>query len=317
MKKLYKLFIAMFSILLILPVLTVQAFDSEAVFKDTIQKNGELKQLDMEGWMSAAIEQDGQKTDIGRLEFAGQVDIDTMQAHFLGEIKSLFLGNDDINIDFYQKDGIIYTYFKGLEGTEQWIKTKDDSANSIKTIKDAQKKSLNDEQVSKLAKYYDVTETDTEYVVSLKKDIDASALWNDLDSIIDFESLKSELLSQMEATGESESQISTAKEMLNTILNPETIAIILKSNPELVTTYKKGTYKPVKAEMKLQLPLLELAKRILGNSAKEEELKSLPSTLSLSSEINYNSVNEPINVTVPEAALNNSSELSTESSSEE
>ncbi len=50
----------------------------------------------------------------------------------------------------------------------------------------------------KMANYYDIEETDSEYIVKFKKDIDPEAFYKDLDEAIDLEKIKQESIAQAE-----------------------------------------------------------------------------------------------------------------------
>lgn len=164
-----------------------------------------LNNLHAHGTLKAAIDRQTQHMDLGQVEIDGYVDIPNLNGELKLVIDSIFLpqfrqvrwGIKD-NQAFYQLD-------------DEYAQVEDASEQKADLKKSIEREGFNfpakDEVVKALAQHDDLikqifklTETDSEYVLSLRDDIDAKKLFDDNKAALD--QFKQEIYEEMEARGE-------------------------------------------------------------------------------------------------------------------
>lgn len=146
-------------------------------------------------------------------------------------------------------DGIVYAFDGATWTVEELGETEYEVSEEINTALEeanANQAEVTDDMVALYEKYFDLSETDTDYVISLKPDIDTNQLWTDLEEISgeDLEAIKQtaideSLASMEESTGEpvSEEDRAMYEEMYDQSFD---MALGLLQN--LIISYNKENY---------------------------------------------------------------------------
>lgn len=311
MKKTMKKFFALAASTLLFtgPVATTtmaQTTIDENVLTEIQEANKHFESVKWDGFIKVSAVSDNQTADMGQLNFNGTFNGIPLQGSFEGNVSSLFLGGQEIGLKaFYQNSTAYIGTMEGEAGSGiNWTAYDFTTleADMIKSFQDAYSQSSNvDPQKTTefTSKYMDVTETDTDYVYTLKQDINAEEMWNDVDALVDLEKVKEDTIANMEEqSGEALDEESRAQ--LDKSFTSESLAKFLQMKPVIEVSYNKET----KFISKLLMDLTVNMQDFMGEEELDENAESgMPQSFSVHVEMNFSEHNVPQEVTVPEEAL--------------
>lgn len=311
MKKTMKKFFALAASTLLFtgPVATTtmaQTTIDENVLTEIQEANKHFESVKWDGVIKVSAVSDNQTADMGQLNFNGTFNGIPLQGSFEGNVSSLFLGGQEIGLKaFYQNSTAYIGTMEGEAGSGiNWTAYDFTTleADMIKSFQDAYSQSSNvDPQKTTefTSKYMDVTETDTDYVYTLKQDINAEEMWNDVDALVDLEKVKEDTIANMEEqSGEALDEESRAQ--LDKSFTSESLAKFLQMKPVIEVSYNKET----KFISKLLMDLTVNMQDFMGEEELDENAESgMPQSFSVHVEMNFSEHNVPQEVTVPEEAL--------------
>ena len=256
-----------------------------------------LKSFHTQGTLKAAIDRQTQHMDLGQVEVDGYVDIPNLNGELKLVIDSIFLpqfrqvrwGIKD-NQAFYQLD-------------DEYAQVEDASEQKADLKKSIEREGFNfpakDEVVKALAQHDDLikqifklTETDSEYVISLRDDIDAKKLFDDNKAALD--QFKQEIYEEMEARGEKVSP--SYKAQIERFYSAETLSKFLESKPVYEVHFAKDSYLVTSYKMEVTLRFTDFL------DSKEVEKLGLY-TFYYNVEMSFDGFNESREITVPEEKL--------------
>ena len=256
-----------------------------------------LKSFHTQGTLKAAIDRQTQHMDLGQVEIDGYVDIPNLNGELKLVIDSIFLpqfrqvrwGIKD-NQAFYQLD-------------DEYAQVENASEQKADLKKSIEREGFNfpakDEVVKALAQHDDLikqifklTETDSEYVLSLRDDIDAKKLFDDNKAALD--QFKQEIYEEMEARGEKVSP--SYKAQIERFYSAETLSKFLESKPVYEVHFAKDSYLVTSYKMEVTLRFTDFL------DSKEVEKLGLY-TFYYNVEISFDGFNESREITVPEEKL--------------
>lgn len=256
-----------------------------------------LKSFHTQGTLKAAIDRQTQHMDLGQVEIDGYVDIPNLNGELKLVIDSIFLpqfrqvrwGIKD-NQAFYQLD-------------DEYAQVEDASEQKADLKKSIEREGFNfpakDEVVKALAQHDDLikqifklTETDSEYVISLRDDIDAKKLFDDNKAALD--QFKQEIYEEMEARGEKVSP--SYKAQIERFYSAETLSKFLESKPVYEVHFAKDSYLVTSYKMEVTLRFTDFL------DSKEVEKLGLY-TFYYNVEMSFDGFNESREITVPEEKL--------------
>ena len=256
-----------------------------------------LKSFHTQGTLKAAIDRQTQHMDLGQVEVDGYVDIPNLNGEIKLVIDSIFLpqfrqvrwGIKD-NQAFYQLD-------------DEYAQVEDASEQKADLKKSIEREGFNfpakDEVVKALAQHDDLikqifklTETDSEYVLSLRDDIDAKKLFDDNKAALD--QFKQEIYEEMEARGEKVSP--SYKAQIERFYSAETLSKFLESKPVYEVHFAKDSYLVTSYKMEVTLRFTDFL------DSKEVEKLGLY-TFYYNVEMSFDGFNESREITVPEEKL--------------
>ena len=256
-----------------------------------------LKSFHTQGTLKAAIDRQTQHMDLGQVEVDGYVDIPNLNGELKLVIDSIFLpqfrqvrwGIKD-NQAFYQLD-------------DEYAQVEDASEQKADLKKSIEREGFNfpakDEVVKALAQHDDLikqifklTETDSEYVLSLRDDIDAKKLFDDNKAALD--QFKQEIYEEMEARGEKVSP--SYKAQIERFYSAETLSKFLESKPVYEVHFAKDSYLVTSYKMEVTLRFTDFL------DSKEVEKLGLY-TFYYNVEMSFDGFNESREITVPEEKL--------------
>lgn len=311
MKKTMKKFFALAASTLLFtgPVATTtmaQTTIDENILTEIQEANKHFESVKWDGVIKVSAVSDNQTADMGQLNFNGTFNGIPLQGSFEGNVSSLFLGGQEIGLKaFYQNSTAYIGTMEGEAGSGiNWTAYDFTTleADMIKSFQDAYSQSSNvDPQKTTefTSKYMDVTETDTDYVYTLKQDINAEEMWNDMDALVDLEKVKEDMIANMEEqSGEALDEESRAQ--LDKSFNSESLAKFLQMKPVIEVSYNKET----KFISKLLMDLTVNMQDFMSEEELSENAESgMPQSFSVHVEMNFSEHNVPQEVTVPEEAL--------------
>ena len=256
-----------------------------------------LKSFHTQGTLKAAIDRQTQHMDLGQVEVDGYVDIPNLNGELKLVIDSIFLpqfrqvrwGIKD-NQAFYQLD-------------DEYAQVEDASEQKADLKKSIEREGFNfpakDEVVKALAQHdelikqiFKLTETDSEYVISLRDDIDAKKLFDDNKAALD--QFKQEIYEEMEARGEKVSP--SYKAQIERFYSAETLSKFLESKPVYEVHFAKDSYLVTSYKMEVTLRFTDFL------DSKEVEKLGLY-TFYYNVEMSFDGFNESREITVPEEKL--------------
>ncbi|MBS4462055.1 hypothetical protein JXA27_05725 [Aerococcaceae bacterium zg-B36] len=287
-----------------LSTVSAQEKYDQAFFTELTKANQGYSALKFDGTIKVSALSDGQSADLGVLAYDGQFNAEPLSAAFNVKLSSLFLGEDKFNLSAYLKDNIAYIHTPASE-SEGMTWSAIDLASQIGEFKqqfEAQMAQFNadaEQSAEVSAKFTDVNETDSEYVLSLKKDITADELWEAISTSVDFEKIMNDAIAQAEAqTGETLSAEERAQ--VESIYSKESLEKFLKWNPIIEAHYDKET----KLMKSMHLSITINTEDIVTPTEENEETEStLPSIINVVIDMNFSEHGVEQAIDVPEDAL--------------
>lgn len=305
MKKMFKKGLIVFASAVALggPVastVSAQTTYDEAFFTSITEANKELSAVKVDGSISVSAVSGGQSADLGAMTFNAAFNVEPLSFAATSEINSMFLGGQALAFSAYLQDSIVYLGATSPEGTQDW--TAMNLATYMDQIKAAYEQAMTQAQ-SNVAmqqeltqKYFDVTESDTDYVFSLKQGINADELWADITKSIDIEKIKSDALAQYEATS-GEAVTDEMRQNIDQIYSVESLKQFLAFNPVIETTYNKESKLLTGVNVLLNVKPADFA----GEA--DDLAGSFPEDLSVKVTLTFADHNQPQEITVPAEAL--------------
>lgn len=315
-KLLGSLLVALLMAINVLPTVSAQSTARDVLTQINAAGQNQLESMNANGFVSVAFQSGEQTADIGQLNFDMSFNIDPrFSMEFQGEVVSPFLGSETYTLSAWALEGIAYLY-DGLN--DEW--TIEDYSAQEQEISDqvyaaineaqAQQGELTEEQIALAEKYSDFSETETDYVFTLKQDIDANELWADLNSAMDMEALINDAIEQAKATGAEQGVEFTAEdeEMIRSLYSVETLEAVLGTNPVISASYDKTTYKPTGISAVLTINPNDF----MGTTEEEAAETGMPETVIVTIEMTFGGHGETFEIVVPEAAFTAPTEDATE-----
>ena len=296
-KKMAALLMALTLIFVSLPKVQAEDLAISELLGRSYEAYRGLNNLHAQGTLKAAIDRQTQHMDLGQVEIDGYVDIPNLNGELKLVIDSIFLpqfrqvswGIKD-NQAFYQLD-------------DEYAQVEDASEQKADLKKSIEREGFNfpakDEVVKALAQHDDLikkifklTETDSEYVLSLRDDIDAKKLFDDNKAALD--QFKQEIYEEMEARGEKVSP--SYKAQIERFYSAETLSKFLESKPVYEVHFAKDSYLVTSYKMEVTLRFTDFL------DSKEVEKLGLY-TFYYNIEMSFDGFNESREITVPEEKL--------------
>lgn len=316
LKALSSLLIALLVALQIVPAVGAQESDVKTILQEINQANAEVTSMSGDGFVSLAMVSNEQRADLGQLNYDFSYNVDPrfgLEAH--GEVVSPFIG-EALGFDLFYENAVGYLF----DGTA-W-QAQDFSAEE-KEISDAFYQALNEmsgmeetpEAQASLdlnEKYTDFEETDTEYVFSLKQNINADELWADLNSVVDLNAVKEEAIQQAETEAGQELDQET-KDMIDSMYSADVLDVFLKTNPVFTTHYDKETLRLTKMAFEFQINLADF---VPADVAAEEDMSAMPQVIIVAGEMNFANYGEQFDIAVPQEAIDSLVPTETETPTE-
>ena len=315
-KLLGSLLVALLMAINVLPTVSAQSTARDVLTQINAAGQNQLESMNANGFVSVAFQSGEQTADIGQLNFDMSFNIDPrFSMEFQGEVVSPFLGSETYTLSAWALEGIAYLY-DGVN--DEW--TIEDYSAQEQEISDqvyaaineaqAQQGELTEEQIALAEKYSDFSETETDYVFTLKQDIDANELWADLNSAMDMEALINDAIEQAKATGAEQGVEFTAEdeEMIRSLYSVETLEAVLGTNPVISASYDKTTYKPTGISAVLTINPNDF----MGTTEEEAAETGMPETVIVTIEMTFGGHGETFEIVVPEAAFTAPTEDATE-----
>ena len=320
-KLLGSLLVALLMAINVLPTVSAQSTARDVLTQINAAGQNQLESMNANGFVSVAFQSGEQTADIGQLNFDMSFNIDPrFSMEFQGEVVSPFLGSETYTLSAWALEGIAYLY-DGVN--DEW--TIEDYSAQEQEISDqvyaaineaqAQQGELTEEQIALAEKYSDFSETETDYVFTLKQDIDANELWADLNSAMDMEALINDAIEQAKATGAEQGVEFTAEdeEMIRSLYSVETLEAVLGTNPVISASYDKTTYKPTGISAVLTINPNDF----MGTTEEEAAESGMPETIIVTIEMTFGGHGETFEIVVPEAAFTAPTEDATEETTED
>ena len=296
-KKMAALLMALTLIFISLPKVQAEDLAISELLGRSYEAYRGLKSFHTQGTLKAAIDRQTQHMDLGQVEIDGYVDIPNLNGELKLVIDSIFLpqfrqvrwGIKD-NQAFYQLD-------------DEYAQVEDASEQKADLKKSIEREGFNfpakDEVVKALAQHDDLikqifklTETDSEYVISLRDDIDAKKLFDDNKAALD--QFKQEIYEEMEARGEKVSP--SYKAQIERFYSAETLSKFLESKPVYEVHFAKDSYLVTSYKMEVTLRFTDFL------DSKEVEKLGLY-TFYYNAEMTFDGFNESREIRVPEEKL--------------
>ena len=296
-KKMAALLMALTLIFISLPKVQAEDLAISELLGRSYEAYRGLKSFHTQGTLKAAIDRQTQHMDLGQVEIDGYVDIPNLNGELKLVIDSIFLpqfrqvrwGIKD-NQAFYQLD-------------DEYAQVENASEQKADLKKSIEREGFNfpakDEVVKALAQHddlikqiFELTETDSEYVISLRDDIDAKKLFDDNKAALD--QFKQEIYEEMEARGEKVSP--SYKAQIERFYSAETLSKFLESKPVYEVHFAKDSYLVTSYKMEVTLRFTDFL------DSKEVEKLGLY-TFYYNVEMSFDGFNESREITVPEEKL--------------
>ena len=259
------------------------------------------------GFLSVSIDNQGQSADLGQVNFDVKFNLDSLSGAAKLDVVSAFLGGQNVSLEAYLKDNVVtmltpegatvetLTEAQIAEWNAGYAKYKEAVAQADTAV--------SEEEVTK---FFDFTETDAGYVLSLKEGIDGKAFYEEANKDGALDTAKEQTLKQLEEQGQEVS--AEMKQTYDKIYSPEFFELIFASNPKLEITYAKDTYYVNKFVFDFQLDVVEFVK--FTGAASEEEVANLPNKVNIKGEVNLSEQGQPQEVMVPEVTVESTEESS-------
>jgi len=166
-----------------------------------------------------------------------------------------------------------------------------------------------EQRVEMTMKYYDLTETDTEYVTTLKADINEEEFWADVEEMLDMEKIKADAIEQVIEQGEAQGEELTdemqakVEEQLNLAFEAGK-SIVFKFINRAEMRYSKDTYYLTGLMVEMSMNDQDVNDLMLEMGMEEEALLPVDSfNMTMSMEMNFMNHAQTFDIQVPAEAL--------------
>lgn len=312
LKFLSSIFVALLMALNVLPTVSAQSTAGEVYAEINAANQTMIESMHANGFVSVSFLSGEQAADIGQFNFDLSYNVDPrFSMQFDGEIVSAFLGSEAYTLSAWASEGVAYL-FDGINNewtVEDYSEQEYDISDQVySAINEAQanQTELTAEQLALVDKYADFTETDTDYVFTLKQGIDANELWADLESAVDMDALINDAIDQAKTAAAEQGIEFTAEEeeMIRSTYSVETLATILATNPVLSVSYSKEGYKLTAMSMVLTINPNDFMGTTEEVATEEEAAETgLPETMIVTMEMTFDSHGQVFDIVIPEEAL--------------
>lgn len=278
-------------------VLAQETFD-RTLFDEIIQANQSQNYIQTEGSGQLSIEEDDLRVDYGKLLFNVRLNVPEAQGQVEGELVTPFLSGATIQGHFFLEGDTLIVGVTMDETETEWS-TQEVSGEDLQQVILMSVDFANrygDSLYQIWNELMDFSQTDTEYVLSLKKDLDAESVWGVFEDTGILDEMKKEINRVTEQSGETLSQ--EDYQLLDRIFSPDVLAILLKENPEMQVSYDKQTKKVTHVYYYIPLRVAELVTYI-----GEESVSELPEKVLITVDMNIAHQETPYEIQVPQEAI--------------
>ncbi|MDO4431768.1 MAG: hypothetical protein Q4B80_00500 [Aerococcaceae bacterium] len=299
-----------------LPVAHAEANPQEVVTKMVEAAKG-VNTVHIAADMSAAFASNGLESNIFGGTYDIRADFDAVEFAFTLKGASPF-SSANISMESYLKEDQLTVIASGIAGGETLdSEVVQQSVDGLSEVVKSEIPKLKAKpitiDVENLLKYAELTETDTEYVWSLRADADPAAILADMKAYIHFvKDIVKEYMETLKAQGEEVEEIDWAafEAQLDQELTVDFVNIFLQSNPKIELHYDKETYLLKHFVEEMTFDTAELVKATSEEEVPEELLQTLPETVIVKMAFNYDNYNQPQNIEVPEVTVTPAEESS-------
>ena len=296
-KKMAALLMALTLIFISLPKVQAEDLAISELLGRSYEAYRGLKSFHTQGTLKAAIDRQTQHMDLGQVQVDGYVDIQNLNVDLKMVIDSIFLPQFR-NVRWGVKDN--QTFYEIDDRIAQVEDTGAEKADFKRTL---EREGFNfpakDEVVKALAQHdelikqiFKLTETDSEYVLSLRDDIDAKKLFDDNKAALD--EFKQRIYDEMEERGEKVSP--SYKAQVDRFYSAETLSKFLESKPVYEVHFAKDSYLVTSYKVEVTLRFTDFL------DSKEVEQFGLYSFY-YNAEMTFDGFNESREIRVPEEKL--------------
>lgn len=198
--------------------------------------------------------------------FVGSADVTTASpvldenGNTTGEMEET---TENYTLDATVVDGVFYGYDGSAWTVEDISEEEQEISQAVTDAMQEAQTSLANGDVEKVLplyeQYFDITQTDTEYIFTLKDGIDKEAFWNDLESIAGV-NFREEEVNQVEAEFDQAGETFTPeeREQFKTIFS-NILDTMLDLMSNVVVTYDATTYKLIRTEFNMNATSEDIA----------------------------------------------------------
>ncbi|MBG9982335.1 hypothetical protein HZY86_04330 [Aerococcaceae bacterium DSM 111020] len=229
-----------------------------------------------------------------------------------------FMQEEPTNFTLTVVEGILYV-FDGSSWTVEDISELEKQASDeyYQTLEEVENSGQNDitpELVSFYEKYFNLSETDTDYVFTLKENVNSEEFWNDLEasSNINIEAKKQEAIEQAIAQIEEQTEepmTPEEKSQFEETYN-KSFDLALKIGQNITVSYDKASYIISGMTMDLQITEADI-KELIGEEIQDEDLGGL--LIELAINLTFDEQGQTFDIQVPADAPTFNDDSSTES----
>lgn len=303
MKKLLQKTLKMLALfVLLVNVATPTAF-AEMPVAELLQKIAEADaKFDsgyVKGSLKASIENQGQAADVAEVKFESRFNLNDLSVVAAVDLLSPFLGSEAIAAQVYLKDNEMTMLAPGS------VEKRTLSADEVSRIKEAIR--TYQEQIVKqdykslenVEGYYEVTEDDANYLVSLKSGLDGKQMYAKANEEGALDKLKADMLEELNKQNAVDE---STRAIYDKIYSPEFFELVFKSITHFVAKYDKESFVTTAMEMELSIVPEDFAKLFEVNLADFEGVP-IPELLKLKYNLTIDEHNQPQTIEVPEITV--------------
>lgn len=305
-----------------------QAFAQVSV-KDVLVKIQESNKLDITSlhvnFTASAEYGDGESGVSGKAE--GDVQFDMSNDLLVAAMMNISALGTNQSVGAIIKDNQIYVQENGV-----WHLVSNESdkveLNDVKQqfqdvmthYKETAKIELTDDVVAVYEKLFDATETDSEYVLTLKSDLDPATEWANIEAAVDLEAFKEEVkkqvIKQNDAQGTEVSNEELTK-MVDTLVSEAFFTEVLNAIQTLSMAYNKETGLLTSFTITGDVDINKFMSLVPEEDATAETEDVPPMFVKFDITLNIDKVNETFEVETPEVTESTESETATETTTAE
>ncbi|MCW6659287.1 hypothetical protein NHG25_02220 [Aerococcaceae bacterium NML191292] len=251
----------------------------EELLTKTAEAQKDVQSMHLSGTMSAAIAQGDDFSEIGQMALDMKFNLtDVPSGQFKLDIVSMFLGSEPLKLEAYVKDNKLLFISPGSSEIKEITEEQMKEFNiSMEKYKQEANSTPIDAINAKMAKYFEVKETDDAYVLTFKEDIDMQAFWNDALDPETVKMIKEEVVKQAETSGQPMNE--EAKQTLDKVYSPEFLGKVISERPVFEAHYAKDTFYLKKSVMEVLVNVKEAAQALATDAT--ESLGSIPNVFKI------------------------------------